>query len=129
MVPPRCVEEKISLLNVSGQAQTTGGVLFVVARNILKALISRCLHLINVCAFEVQMVAEDGQKVQYRPHPIANGLVIGKDLTHTSFYGRFPILGNHRWERAFPLKLAFAIDCVAKSAPLGLLEGNRACST
>ena len=47
----------------------------------------------------------------------------------TSFYGRFPILGNHRWERAFPLKLAFAIDCVAKSAPLGLLEGNRACST
>jgi len=83
VVPPRCVEEKISLLNVSGQAQTTGGVLFVVARNVLKALISRCLHLINVCAFEVQMVAEDGQKVQYRPHPIANGLVIGKDLTHT----------------------------------------------
>ena len=53
--------------------------------NILKALISRCLHLINICAFEVQMAAKDGPKSQYRPHPIANGLVLGKDLLHTSF--------------------------------------------
>jgi len=63
----------------------TGGVLFVVARNILKALISRCLHRISICAFEVQLAAKDGRKAQYGPHPITNGLVLGKDLTHTSF--------------------------------------------
>jgi len=56
-----------------------------VAHNMLKALIYRCIHLINICAFEVQMVAKDSRKAQYRPHPIANGLIIGKDLTHTSF--------------------------------------------
>jgi len=85
MVPPRCSGGKVSLLNVFRQAHTTGGVLFVVARDILNALISRCLHLINNCDFELQMAAKDRRKARYRPHPIANGLVLGKDLTHTSF--------------------------------------------
>ena len=85
VVSPRCVEEKVSLLKVSGQARTTGGALFVVALKILKAWISRGLHLINMCAFEVQMGARDGRKAKYRPHSIANGLVVGKDLTHTCF--------------------------------------------
>ena len=85
VVSPRCVEEKVSLLKVSGQAHTTGGVLFVVALKELKAWISRDLHLINICAFEVQMVPKDGRKAQYRPHSIANGLGIGKDPAHTCF--------------------------------------------
>jgi len=37
VVSPRCVEEKLSLLKVSGQAHTTGGVLFVVALKVLQA--------------------------------------------------------------------------------------------
>jgi len=84
MEPPRWVEDKTSLLNVSRQAHTTGGVLFVVARKSLKALICRSLYLSNICAFDVQMAAKDGRKAEYRPLPIANGLVSGKDLTHTS---------------------------------------------
>ena len=91
-----------------------------------KVVISRCLHLINIRALEVQMVAKDGHRAQYGPHPIAIGLVIGQDLTHTSFQGRSPVRGIHRWESAFPLKLAFAIDCVAKSAPLSLLSESKA---
>ena len=79
----RCVGEKISLLKVSGQAHTTGGVLFVVALKVLKVWITCCLHLINICSFEVKLVANNGCKAQNRPHSIANGLVIGKDLTRT----------------------------------------------
>jgi len=28
----------------------------------LNAIIYRCIHLINICAFEVQMVAKDSRK-------------------------------------------------------------------
>jgi len=91
-----------------------------------KAVTSRCLHLINIRALEVQMVAKDGHRAQYWPHPIAIGLVIWQDLTHTSFQGRSPVRGIHRRESAIPLKLAFAIDCVANSAPLSLLSESKA---
>jgi len=48
VVPPRCVEEKTTLLNIPGQGHTIGGVVFVVARNPLTASMSRCIHLINI---------------------------------------------------------------------------------
>ena len=53
--------EKVTLDYGWPGAHDKGGIL-VLVQNMLNAIIYRCIHLINICAFEVQMVAKDSRK-------------------------------------------------------------------